>query len=326
MPTITAVTDDIYQIQIPLPFALRLVNCYLLHGDDGWTVVDTGLNTAAAREAWAAAFHELHITPDAIQQIVLTHTHPDHYGLAGWFCQQPPHPLPVYLSPEEDHAARTIWGTDLLLSDTYRDFWHNLGIPADLAANLMQATNDTRLQTFPHPATHSLIYPNTAVRLGNRLMRTIHTPGHSDGQLMFYDEADQLLLCGDHVLGKITPNISLWPGAMPNPLGAYLASLAELSHLPVRLALPGHGPLLTDWYGRIAQLTTHHAERLTFIEQAITKPMTIFAISQTLFNHSRLSLHEMRFAATETWAHVRYLLENGRLHSTSTTPWHITKP
>jgi glyoxylase-like metal-dependent hydrolase (beta-lactamase superfamily II) len=81
---ITAVTNDIYQIQIPLPFALRIVNCYLLAGHNGWTIVDTGLNTSRARAAWLEAFSALGIRPGTTEQIVLTHAHPDHYGLAGW--------------------------------------------------------------------------------------------------------------------------------------------------------------------------------------------------------------------------------------------------
>ena len=67
---------------------------------------------------------------------------------------------------------------------------------------------------------------------------------------MFYDTDDKLLLCGDQVLMKITPNIGLWPLTEPNPLGRYLQSLHELKSLAVRLALPGHRASITQWQTR----------------------------------------------------------------------------
>src|SRR6185295_15928786 len=95
-----AVAEGIYQVRVPLPFALNIVNCYLLRDGDGWAVVDTGLNTPPAQEAWQAAFSFLNIAPATIKRIILTHSHPDHYGMAGWFqslCAGDAVP-PVYLS------------------------------------------------------------------------------------------------------------------------------------------------------------------------------------------------------------------------------------
>src|SRR5262245_35313597 len=117
---ITAVTPDIFQVQIPLPFALRIVNCYLLRGEAGWTVVDSGLNTSSARGAWQAAFSQLHIQPHDIEQIVLTHVHPDHYGLAGWLAawcvvaggRTAAASPPVRLSEREAWLAVHFWGQE----------------------------------------------------------------------------------------------------------------------------------------------------------------------------------------------------------------------
>jgi glyoxylase-like metal-dependent hydrolase (beta-lactamase superfamily II) len=88
-PFVQAVAAHIYQVQLPLPFALRIVNCYLLRGHNGWTIVDTGLNTAQGRETWETALAALQIAPDDITQIVLTHVHPDHYGQAAYRHRRP---------------------------------------------------------------------------------------------------------------------------------------------------------------------------------------------------------------------------------------------
>lgn len=322
---ITAVADNIYQIQIPLPFALSIVNCYLLPGEGGWTIVDTGLNTSRARAAWQEAFSALGIRPRDIEQIVLTHTHPDHYGLAGWLIErcaddggQVP---PVRMSALEANLADNIWKGGRLLQRPYIYFWHQCGLTEELTQEIVSSTDQTRQRTYPHPAAHEIIPLNGPIRLGERLMQPIFTPGHSDGHLMFYDETDKILLSGDHVLLKITPNISLWPGGQPNPLGAYLNSLAGLSTLEVELALPGHYPLIEDFHGRLAEISHHHDQRLELVFAALKQPATVFEVSRTLFDHEVLSIHEMRFATTETLAHLDYFVQDGRVRQEGEEVW-----
>jgi len=325
----TAVAPDIYQVQIPLPFALRIVNCYLLRGPNGWTVVDTGLNTSRARDTWQHVFATLPLRPRDIEQIVLTHVHPDHYGLAGWLqecCAADGGPLPpVWMSAREAEAADFFWKKGVVNNPTYATFWQQCAVPPDLAAAIVETTEQTRLRTLPHPATHHIIEPDKMMCLGERQVRPLLMPGHSDGQLVFYDAEDRFLLCGDHVLQKITPNISLWPDGEADPLGRYLVSLKTLAQLDVRLALPGHGPLMDDLHGRMDQITHHHVERLDQMLAVLDQPATVFEASQRLFDHAKLSVHEMRFAATETLAHLDHLVRHGRVHHDTQFVWHFER-
>ena len=103
---ITKIADDIVQVQIPLPYVLNIVNCYLLRGTEGWTLVDTGLNTAAARSQWKSALASLGIEPADIKEIVLTHMHPDHYGMAGWWQQLTESPIPLIIPEREQRHRR----------------------------------------------------------------------------------------------------------------------------------------------------------------------------------------------------------------------------
>lgn len=118
--------------------------------------------------------------------------------------------------------------------------------------------------TQPLPLDVQLLRPGGSRSHWPGAAEILHTQGHAEGQIVLtYTPADRLLLCGDHVLQRITPNISgLWPSSQPDPLGRYLASLRALLPLAVTLALPGHYSAITDWPGRLPDLSHHHDTRL----------------------------------------------------------------
>lgn len=304
--------EDIYQVRLPLPFALNHVNCYLLRDADGWTVVDTGLHWPDAQAAWTRALAELQIGFKQIRRIVLTHMHPDHFGLAGYFQAQTD--ALVYLSPREAEQVQTIWVEDGWHSTAAAEFWQVAGVPAETLAVMGVQTEQLRQRTMPHPQHYASISPGTLLTMGGRSWQVIHAPGHSDGQIIFYAAAEKLMLCGDQVLMKITPNIGLWPGIEADPLGRYLQSLAALAELDVACALPGHGGVITTWQTRLSELQQHHVHRLEAMVAAVQGGATAFQVAQRVFHFANFSEHEIRFALAETLAHLVYLVQMGRLY------------
>lgn len=306
--SVVEVVRDIFQVRLPLPFALSSVNCYLLRDGDGWTVLDTGLHTPDGAAGWRAAFAELGIRPAAIRQIVLTHFHPDHFGMAGWLQSQSG--APVLIAPREAELAHLVWGKPDELTDPSLDHFLRHGMPAELAHIILGEIARLRTWTRPHP-TLTPLAPGETVAMGGRRFLAVHAPGHSDGQLLFLCADEGVAFCGDQVLLKISPHIGLWPESEPDPLGRYLGSLGELARLEVRLALPGHGRLIEAWGERLRELRHHHEQRLELMLGAAGDRATAYAVATHAFDFTRLSPHEKRFAVAETIAHMDLLALRG---------------
>jgi glyoxylase-like metal-dependent hydrolase (beta-lactamase superfamily II) len=137
----------------------------------------------------------------------------------------------------------------------------------------------------------------------------IAASGHADGQLCLL--RDGVLIAADHVLGRITPTVGLWPASRPDPLGDYLTALERTIELAPRLALPGHGDPIEDPAGRARELQEHHRIRLEEAVVALTgEPQTGYELSLALFG-SDLAPSGRRFAIAETLSHLERLVHEG---------------
>ena len=308
--TCEEIAAAIYRVRLPLPFALNHVNCYLLRDADGWTILDAGLNRPEIYAGWQAAFAGLGIAPTAIRRIIITHMHPDHIGMAGRLQQETG--AAVFLSPGEWAIAQATWAPNPQRETEVTAYLHRVGAPPTVGAIVEEQEQRLRRMTQPLPVDVQMLHPGDTLTLAGRRCEILHAPGHAEAQIIFYAPAERLLLCGDHVLQRITPNIGYWPSSQPDPLGRYLASLNELMALPVLLALPGHGSVMTtEWQARLCALEEHHRVRLEETRRAVEGGATALEVSRRLFNYGKLSEHEVRFAVAEAMAHLDYLARRG---------------
>ena len=303
--------------RVPISMAppLRRVNSYVLQGDEGITIIDPGPRTEETIEEWRAAWQDLRISPRDVTQIVLTHHHPDHYGLAGYM--QEITGATVFMSPRAYEETRLMWGPESRMHETLPDLYRRHGMPESWYSQLPGHLNGFFTQVTPAPEV-TFLREGELIQMGGRAWLPIETAGHAPGHLSFYHAEQQLMFCGDAVLPQISPNVSFLPGSDPQPLQSFLDSLEKLSAYEVATAYPGHRHPFDYFTERVRLLLEHHGERLLRIERLLQeRPQTAFDVCTALFG-TELSIHQMRFAMSETLAHLVELARQGRVEEQKT--------
>jgi glyoxylase-like metal-dependent hydrolase (beta-lactamase superfamily II) len=295
----------IIRIKVPVPFPLQWVNAYVLQDEAGYVVVDPGLNTEQARELWLQVLKELNIEPGMIRRVILTHHHPDHYGLAGWM--QELTNGQVFLSSAGHALAGRLWGEGETLSDELCALFAAHGLPRDKQLLMHEHMKSFIPLVSPQPREVRYLEAGDEWSAGELRFRTMSVSGHAYGHLIFLDERNKLMLCGDHVLPRISPNISYLPDEDPDPLHSFLTGLDKLAACGALDAVyPGHRDPFRDLAGRVQELKAHHARRLEQMAGLLQQPATAYEVCRAMFGE-RLSIHQLRFAMSETIAHLRYL-------------------
>jgi glyoxylase-like metal-dependent hydrolase (beta-lactamase superfamily II) len=309
MQPVVRISEDIYQVHVPIPFPLISVNCYLVRDPDGWTMIDTGLKHSPALEAWDAAFTGLGIEAGDLHRILLTHAHPDHYGLAGHFQQISS--APVFALEKEIRVVPIEWQNDGGHMYALASFLKNHGAPRDVVERVKVRSLEVLHMVQPQPVL-SPLQEGDEVGLAGESYRVIWVPGHADGHLVLLRQGGDLAFVGDHVLSKITPNIALWPGLDPNPLRSYLTSVDTLEELKHTVALPGHRALIHDLPARAAELREHHRLRALECWEAAGEAATAYEVCLRVFPRLK-NIDDVRMAMVETLSHLEYLVSEGRL-------------
>lgn len=303
------VDADVRWIRMPLPFALNHINLWLLRGEDGWTVVDTGLASEPTREAW----HKLlpHHTP--LEKLVVTHYHPDHFGQAGWFVRD--HRLPLYMTEAEYLTAHACYeSTSGYGTEGLAALYKAHGLDSERLAALMVRPTSYRHVITPPPTSFRRIVHGQTLVLGRHAWRVIVGHGHAPEHASLYCEERRLLISGDMLLPKISTNVSVWSTEPDgDPVGQFLCSLRALTELPDdTLVLPSHGLPFRGIRARVAALEAHHAERLGALKDACAEPRTAAEIVPVLFSRA-LDVHQLFFAMGEAIAHLNHLHQRGEV-------------
>lgn len=312
-PGVERVRPGLWSIPVPLPQnSLRYVLVYLLETDKGPYLIDAGWNTDDAFGALRSGMEEAGFDMADVQGVMVTHIHPDHYGLAGRIREASGAWISLHPADAELIHDRYDEPGDLL--NLVAASLRRMGAPAEELESLRNAAMPVR------PLVDA-VYPDVLLEDGSQPevpgwdLRAIWTPGHSPGHLCFYEARHQLMLSGDHVLPRITPNIPFHPQASANPLGDYLQSLDKLEPYDVREVLPAHEYRFADLKGRLEELRQHHRDRFAEVVAILRKgPATGWDIAAQM-QWSRpwddIVGFMRRAAVGETVSHLRSLESDG---------------
>jgi glyoxylase-like metal-dependent hydrolase (beta-lactamase superfamily II) len=309
----TPLGSGVTWLRLPVPGALRHINVWLLEDDAGWTLVDTGMNTEAAREAWDGPLAAV-LGGRPITRIICTHHHPDHAGLAAWLAAR--HGVAVYMSEPEERLLRAALGTaqyhDVARARTIAFERDGLEVTPEMRP--LAGFDGYRRVMSGIPADVRRIADGDELRVGGRLWRAHLVRGHTDGQLVFHAPAEGLLIAGDQVLPRITTNVGIYPEREdPDPLASFLDSFGRLDALePEPLVLPSHGDVFRGLRRRLDELRAHHADTLEEVEGLVSRPTTAAELAGRLFRAPLDPLNRM-LAVGETLAHLHYLASRGQL-------------
>jgi glyoxylase-like metal-dependent hydrolase (beta-lactamase superfamily II) len=315
---VTEVLPGVHLLRLPLIGSpLRHTNGYLIHGDDGWTLVDCGWNLPDVLEALTGQLAEIGARLEDIRRLVITHFHADHYGLAGTLVGLTQAKLLMHrldwLYVEQELA-------DFSATIARFDYWLRLnGAPPEMVTEEQRRAMDMHRR-------YTVIAPDEQLEDGQRIVADGHefqvvwTPGHTSGHICLWDAERKALLTGDHVLDPITPNVSLNREGQGNPLGEYLQSLRKVAELDADLVLPAHGEPFNGVARRVRELLAHHDEREAEVLEAVSHgERTAYQVAADLpWTRRRrtladLSLGQQRMALTETIAHLEELRARGQI-------------
>lgn len=281
------VAAGVFRIEVPLVMrSPDRINCYVVCFDDTVLLVDTGM--LGSEDALLDGLRRLDLQPT---DVLITHGHPDHWGLATMFSETviahrgAQRELDYARSPA-DMAAR--FG----LSEMAKTF----GIDAsrfsvfDRYKELVAGIPEIREIADEH-------------HIGD--WTVLWTPGHSPGHVCLYRQGDRVLIAGDHLLPGFTPNVQPDPDRS-DALADYLSSLQRIAELDISLVLPAHGEPFRTARERAEELITHHEQRLEKLSRYLARPRSLGEVTVELFADLETGEDRM-LASLEAFAHLEHL-------------------
>ncbi len=311
------VAQGVLWMRLPLPMKLDHVNIYALDDGDGWTVVDTGFDTGLTRRIWGALLAGP-LAGKPVTRVVVTHHHPDHVGLAGWF--QTEHGARLVTTRTAWLFARMLWldDQDRPPAETLA-FWRSAGMdPEVLAQRMAEKPFNYADIVAPMPLGFTRAAQGDTITMGGRVWDVHIGNGHAPEHATFWSRDDNLVISGDQILSSISPNIGVYvtePEA--DPLAGWLEACERFVPLARedQLVLGGHKLPFTGLPFRLHQLIENHHGGLRRLLDFLDRPKPASACFAPLFKR-RIGPGEYGLALVEAVAHVNHLYLAGQVERT----------
>lgn len=300
-------------IPIPTPFQIGDVNAYIADG----VVIDPGPAGDDAWRALTAGLADHGSNPADITDVVITHPHPDHFGLAARL--------------QEDGASVTAGKRGAAIIEDFEsryeyeraffmDFFIHHGMSKD-AAQTTLGLPEQFLRFAPSVPVDATVRQGDIIDGGGTDLTINTTMGHAVEELLisYAAHGERHAIVGDHVLADITPNPVLQPpDAMddrrPRMLPKFNQSLASLAAADYDRFLPGHRQPIHDPTERIREILAAHEQRTTNVKELVATPTTAFDVMIGLFDD--LPVTEYFAGMSEAIGHLDVLTDRDEVQRT----------
>ncbi len=314
MQTLSEILPDLYRIEVPLPGnPLKSVNSWVVRSGERTLVIDTGMRRAECEVVLRSGLEELGVDLETTD-VFVTHIHADHMGLVGEIASAS---STVYFNrPDADLVDRMGRNPEGSMHDLVEEARRG-GFPEQEIQEALDRHPGFRYSPPSYPP-FTFLEDGDELRRGRYRLRAVATPGHTPGHTCLYDQEHRVLFSGDHVLGDITPNITLW--GKEDSLGDFLESLDRVAELDVDLVLPGHRAPFDDLGSRVEELRHHHRDRLAEVVAILGEgPRTAYGVASRMTwdivadSWNDFPVVQKWFAVGEAGSHLRYLELRGRI-------------
>jgi len=308
------VFSGVYLQEFPLTGnPLKTINIFVIKSGDEAMIVDTGFNNEELKGCMLNLIKELALDLSKTS-LFLTHLHSDHLGLASFLEERGI--SQIYLSKVDGALNDSSVESD-------GEFWQKLKADAH-----KQGLDEDNLMIEEHPGfknrpdkyfTYTPCNIGDIIRVGDFNFELIDEAGHTPGMLGLYEKDKKILFCGDHILGKITPNITYWGYQLEDSLGTYLKNIEKLKLMDIKFLFSSHRFLVKDITVRIDELKEHHRHRLNEVMNILKENDGITVRNLTALMHWDIKARTWEefpssqkwFAAGEAMAHITYLKKRG---------------
>lgn len=320
LPPIEQVQPGLWSIPVEIPIKpLRYVLVYVLETPKGVAIIDAGWNDEKSYQTLSEGLAVAGYAVSDIHDVLVTHVHPDHFGLAKRLREETGARIALHSAEAKTLMIDPHQEVQWQMESEVRAVQH--GIPLEDQERMQREVGEFR-KFVDHSAPDILLEDGEVFALPEWDLKGIWTPGHTPGHMCFVEPERRIMFTGDHVLPRITPNISVHSNNPPDSLARYLDSLTKVGKVADTIedcmGLPGHEYRYAGIRERADELIEHHEERLEELREIVADQpgITTWEISQRLSwsrDWSTFRFQERRSALGEAIAHAELLAQRGVL-------------
>lgn len=322
IPPVERVAEGLWSVPVVFPRnPMRYTLAYVILDGDDCLVIDPGFDSPQGRLDLRAGLRAAGVGIRNVTGILATHFHTDHLGMAGWLRRESGAWVALgraekrYISAFEDPA-------DESAADRAR--MRTWGVPEErISEAAMSVDGLMHLKRLADPDLR--VGDGDTIPVSGGRLTVVETPGHTPGHICLRDGSREVFISGDHVLPRISPNVSLEIRGDADPLRRCLESLDRIeadTHFEV---LPAHEYRFRGLRDRVRELKSVALERSDEVVQELNaqKNPTVWSIAARLSwsrGFESLGNLQLRLALSETAAHLQYLRTCGLSHQVEGLP------